>query len=125
MDNKRGRELFRFDMSLMERLAKAGFPMSQINVQRRMRPQEASLLKGTLDVEEEDQAGQAAQMQQVRSEWPVSVVKSKSDLEANKLGHLVNLFGRPDPSAAAGDHAQSEDRGASKVRPNTPSRRSL
>ncbi|KAI5827612.1 P-loop containing nucleoside triphosphate hydrolase protein [Schizophyllum commune Tattone D] len=48
MDNKRGRELFRFDMSLMERLAKAGFPMSQINVQRRMRPQISNLVRHRL-----------------------------------------------------------------------------
>ena len=38
MDNERGKELFKFDRSLMERLADNGFPMSQINVQRRMRP---------------------------------------------------------------------------------------
>ena len=38
MDSGRGRELFKFDRSLMERLADNGFPMSQINVQRRMRP---------------------------------------------------------------------------------------
>ena len=38
MDSSRGRDLFKFDRSLMERLADNGFPMSQINVQRRMRP---------------------------------------------------------------------------------------
>ena len=38
MDNERGKDLFKFDRSLMERLADNGFPMSQINVQRRMRP---------------------------------------------------------------------------------------
>ncbi|KAF9649047.1 hypothetical protein BDM02DRAFT_3095370 [Thelephora ganbajun] len=38
MDSGRGKELFKFDRSLMERLADNGFPMSQINVQRRMRP---------------------------------------------------------------------------------------
>ena len=38
MDSDRGRDLFKFDRSLMERLADNGFPMSQINVQRRMRP---------------------------------------------------------------------------------------
>ncbi|KAG7441498.1 uncharacterized protein BT62DRAFT_908111 [Guyanagaster necrorhizus] len=38
MDSERGRELYKFDRSLMERLADGGFPMSQINVQRRMRP---------------------------------------------------------------------------------------
>ncbi|KAL1742486.1 hypothetical protein HDZ31DRAFT_43128, partial [Schizophyllum fasciatum] len=48
MDNKRGRELYRFDMSLMERLANAGFPLSQINVQRRMRPQISNLVRHRL-----------------------------------------------------------------------------
>ncbi|KAJ4474239.1 hypothetical protein J3R30DRAFT_649522 [Lentinula aciculospora] len=38
MDSERGKELYKFDRSLMERLADAGLPMSQINVQRRMRP---------------------------------------------------------------------------------------
>jgi hypothetical protein len=38
MDSASGRELFRFDRSLMERLSDMGMAMSQINVQRRMRP---------------------------------------------------------------------------------------
>ena len=38
MDSERGKELFKFDRSLMERLADEHFPMTQINVQRRMRP---------------------------------------------------------------------------------------
>ncbi|KZT03360.1 uncharacterized protein LAESUDRAFT_366011 [Laetiporus sulphureus 93-53] len=38
MDSERGKELFKFDRSLMERLADNDLPMSQINVQRRMRP---------------------------------------------------------------------------------------
>lgn len=45
MDSKRGRELYRFDMSLMERLATAGFPMSVINQQRRMRPAISALIR--------------------------------------------------------------------------------
>jgi hypothetical protein len=38
MDSAIGNELYKFDRSLMERLSDTGFPMSQINVQRRMRP---------------------------------------------------------------------------------------
>ncbi|KAH9052543.1 hypothetical protein EDB87DRAFT_1570453 [Lactarius vividus] len=38
MDSMSGRELFKFDRSLMERLSDGGTNMSQINVQRRMRP---------------------------------------------------------------------------------------
>ena len=45
MDSKTGRELYRFDMSLMERLSSSGFPMSQIDVQRRMRPQISNLIR--------------------------------------------------------------------------------
>ncbi|KAH9066139.1 hypothetical protein EDB87DRAFT_1678878 [Lactarius vividus] len=38
MDSTSGRELFKFDRSLMERLSDGGMSMSQINMQRRMRP---------------------------------------------------------------------------------------
>src|SRR5712692_5596401 len=38
VDSTSGRELFKFDRSLMERLSDNGMAMSQINVQRRMRP---------------------------------------------------------------------------------------
>ncbi|KAF7315432.1 hypothetical protein MIND_00058100 [Mycena indigotica] len=48
MDNRRGRELFKFDMSLMERLSSNNLAMSQINVQRRMRPEISSLIRNTL-----------------------------------------------------------------------------
>lgn len=39
MESSRGRELYKFDRSLMERLADEALPMTQINVQRRMRPE--------------------------------------------------------------------------------------
>jgi hypothetical protein len=45
MDSRRGSELFKFDMSLMERLAKSGLPMSRIDVQRRMRPEISCLIR--------------------------------------------------------------------------------
>lgn len=45
VDSKRGSELYRFDMSLMERLSSSGFPMSRIDVQRRMRPEISSLVR--------------------------------------------------------------------------------
>jgi len=45
MDNRRGRELYRFDMSLMERLSTSGLAMSQIDVQRRMRPTISDLIR--------------------------------------------------------------------------------
>ncbi|KDQ62856.1 hypothetical protein JAAARDRAFT_202408 [Jaapia argillacea MUCL 33604] len=48
MDSERGRELFKLDRSLMERLSNSGLPMSQINVQRRMRPSISHLIRTIL-----------------------------------------------------------------------------
>ncbi|KAH0839427.1 hypothetical protein J3R83DRAFT_202 [Lanmaoa asiatica] len=48
VEHPRGNKLFRFDMSLMERLATSGLPMSRIDVQRRMRPTISSLIRNTL-----------------------------------------------------------------------------
>lgn len=48
MESERGRTLFKFDRSLMERLADSGFPMSQINVQRRMRPEISHFIRCVL-----------------------------------------------------------------------------
>ena len=45
MDSRQGSMLHRFDMSMMERLSNSGFPMSQIDVQRRMRPIISNLIK--------------------------------------------------------------------------------
>ena len=45
MDNHRGGLLYKLDMSLMERLATNGFPMSQLAVQRRMRPEISNLIR--------------------------------------------------------------------------------
>ncbi|KAG8730710.1 hypothetical protein FRC11_006011, partial [Ceratobasidium sp. 423] len=44
-ENPRTGYIYKFDRSLMERLSSGGFPMSQINVQRRMRPEISSLIK--------------------------------------------------------------------------------
>ncbi|KAM5531281.1 hypothetical protein V8D89_015082 [Ganoderma adspersum] len=48
MDHHHGKMVYKFDMSLMERLSSSGMPMSQINVQRRMRPEIADLVRMTL-----------------------------------------------------------------------------
>lgn len=45
VDSQRGAELYKFDMSLMERLSSSGFPMSRIDIQRRMRPEIAQLVR--------------------------------------------------------------------------------
>ncbi|CCA71455.1 related to ECM32-DNA dependent ATPase/DNA helicase B [Serendipita indica DSM 11827] len=47
-DNPRGGYLFKFDQSLMERLDAAGLPMAQLNIQRRMRPEVSTLIRGCL-----------------------------------------------------------------------------
>lgn len=48
MDNRRGRAIYKFDMSLMERLSESGLAMSAIDVQRRMRPSISSLIRFVL-----------------------------------------------------------------------------
>ncbi|TFY64195.1 hypothetical protein EVJ58_g2786 [Rhodofomes roseus] len=48
MDSERGKQLFKFDRSLMERLADGGLPMSQINMQRRMRPEISHFIRTIL-----------------------------------------------------------------------------
>ncbi|KIM21900.1 hypothetical protein M408DRAFT_29151 [Serendipita vermifera MAFF 305830] len=54
MDHPKGRELYRFDQSTMERLRGDGMPMAQLNTQRRMRPQISSLARKTLYANLED-----------------------------------------------------------------------
>ena len=54
MDSGRGKDLFKFDRSMMERLADNGFPMSQINVQRRMRPTISHHIRYELPTERND-----------------------------------------------------------------------
>ncbi|KAF8588736.1 hypothetical protein K439DRAFT_1651802 [Ramaria rubella] len=48
VDSKRGEALYRFDVSLMERLSSFGLKMSQLEVQRRMRPSIANLIRQSL-----------------------------------------------------------------------------
>ncbi|KAH9931167.1 P-loop containing nucleoside triphosphate hydrolase protein [Epithele typhae] len=48
MDHSHGKLVYKFDMSLMERLSSSGLHMSQINVQRRMRPEISDLVRMTL-----------------------------------------------------------------------------
>ncbi|KAG8792975.1 hypothetical protein FRC12_004344, partial [Ceratobasidium sp. 428] len=47
-DNLVTGKIWRFDQSLMERLSSSGFPMSQIDVQRRMRPAVSALIRKSL-----------------------------------------------------------------------------
>ncbi|EKM48784.1 uncharacterized protein PHACADRAFT_202401 [Phanerochaete carnosa HHB-10118-sp] len=54
MDSERGKELFKFDRSLMERLAIEHLPMTQISVQRRMRPDISHFIRTILYPELQD-----------------------------------------------------------------------
>ena len=45
MDSLHGRRLYRFDMSLMERLSSSGLAMTRLDYQRRMRPEISSLVR--------------------------------------------------------------------------------
>ncbi|KAI0628064.1 hypothetical protein C8Q77DRAFT_1068619 [Trametes polyzona] len=56
MDSERGQQLFKFDRSLMERLVDNGFAMTQINVQRRMRPEISHFIRTILYPKLEDNA---------------------------------------------------------------------
>ena len=47
-DNTRGGEIYKFDMSLMERLYTSEFPMSLLTMQRRMRPTISTLIRYAL-----------------------------------------------------------------------------
>ncbi|KAG8833029.1 hypothetical protein FRC17_000152 [Serendipita sp. 399] len=48
MDHAIGKKIYKFDQSTMERLDGAGMGMSQLNVQRRMRPEISSIARETL-----------------------------------------------------------------------------
>ncbi|KAI0261395.1 hypothetical protein BC834DRAFT_478813 [Gloeopeniophorella convolvens] len=54
MDSAKGKEWFKFDRSLMERLSDNGMHMSQINVQRRMRPSISHFIRTILYPDLED-----------------------------------------------------------------------
>ncbi|KAH9912307.1 uncharacterized protein BXZ73DRAFT_56354 [Epithele typhae] len=56
MDSNIGKELYRLDKSLMERLHDNQYPMSQINVQRRMRPEVSHFIRTILYPKLEDNA---------------------------------------------------------------------
>ncbi|KAG9057264.1 hypothetical protein FS842_007802 [Serendipita sp. 407] len=55
-ENPYGGHLFKFDQSLMERLAWSGLPMAQLSIQRRMRPAVSNLIRGCLYPKLQDHA---------------------------------------------------------------------
>ena len=61
-------------------------------VRGRMRPTEVALLKRTVDVSEEHASDKEQMLQNVRSHWPVSVVKGREDLDSKVLNRLVETY---------------------------------
>lgn len=64
-------------------------------VRGRMRPQEVTLLRDTVDLDDDDDektAGRQAMVQTVRSHWPVSIVRRDEDVEEYVLKNLVDNY---------------------------------
>ncbi|KAL6699759.1 hypothetical protein J3F84DRAFT_361663 [Trichoderma pleuroticola] len=62
-------------------------------IRGRMRPSELSLLKNSMKIDEGEWDEKSSMVQEVRSSWPVSVVKKKEDLESHILNNLVENYG--------------------------------
>lgn len=58
----------------------------------RMRPQEAALLTNTMSMDVDETNHRRDMVQAVRSNWPVSVVKKKEDVDGHLLTHLVRNY---------------------------------
>jgi hypothetical protein len=61
-------------------------------VRGRMRPAELALFKGVINMDEDETERNARMVQEVRSDWPVSVVKKKDEKNAYVLKHLVDNY---------------------------------
>jgi superfamily I DNA and/or RNA helicase len=48
VDHPRGKAIYKFDQSTMERMSIAGMPMSKLSVQRRMRPEISKIARSAL-----------------------------------------------------------------------------
>ncbi|KAL7913972.1 hypothetical protein GGI35DRAFT_231253 [Trichoderma velutinum] len=62
-------------------------------IRGRMRPLELSLLKNSMKIDEGEWDAKSSMVQEVRSSWPVSVVKKKEDLDSHILTNLVENYG--------------------------------
>ena len=71
-------------------LAKALFRV----IRGRMYPRELAILKDTMKVDDEEIGEKQDMEQAVRSQWPVSVVKRKEDLDSHILKNLVDDYAR-------------------------------
>ncbi|KAI1842379.1 hypothetical protein JX266_011420 [Neoarthrinium moseri] len=61
-------------------------------IRGRMRPHEAAILRGILNLEKTDAEEDKAPMQTVRSHWPVKVVKKEEELDSVILANLVENY---------------------------------
>jgi hypothetical protein len=58
----------------------------------RMRPSEIALLKDSMKMDEGEWNEREGMAQAVRSQWPVSVVRKKEDLDSHILANLVENY---------------------------------
>ncbi|GBE80241.1 hypothetical protein SCP_0214510 [Sparassis crispa] len=118
MDSERGNELYKFDRSLMERLSNAGMPMSQINVQRRMRPEISHYIRTILykNLEDNDVVQHYPRVQGMqRNVYFLSHIKPESGAEdsvskfnmyeVEMIRDLVLYFLKQGPYSGPGDIA--------------------
>lgn len=61
-------------------------------IRGRMRPREVALLKDTMKIDESEWNEKQGMAQAVISEWPVSIVKKKEDLDSHILTNLVENY---------------------------------
>ncbi|KAL6907142.1 hypothetical protein GGI43DRAFT_420896 [Trichoderma evansii] len=61
-------------------------------IRGRMRPREVALLKDTMKIDESEWEEKQGMAQAVLSDWPVSVVKKKEDLDSHILANLVENY---------------------------------
>ncbi|KZT72216.1 P-loop containing nucleoside triphosphate hydrolase protein [Daedalea quercina L-15889] len=117
VDHRRGNMLYKFDMSLMERLSSGGLHMSQIDVQRRMRPEISHLVRTTLypKLEDHDLVKQHPHVQgmgadvfflthnHAESGSEDDSVSKYNDYEVSIIKDLVVYLLRQGPYSAEGD----------------------
>lgn len=58
----------------------------------RMRPHEITLLKDSIKIDEREWDERQGMTQAVRSQWPVSIVRKKEDLDSHILTNLVTNY---------------------------------
>ncbi|KAF9268371.1 hypothetical protein L218DRAFT_954733 [Marasmius fiardii PR-910] len=118
MDSERGRELYKLDRSLMERLADNGLPMSMINVQRRMRPSISHHIRNILypRLEDHDNVTQYPSVSGMekdifffshmhREDGAEDSVSKTNQFEVSMIVDLVKYFLQQDVYSAPGDIA--------------------